>query len=128
MWIIDKMSVDEEVVFTKDSVFNPDNPPNLYNFAGKTLTVTGPQYIANYNIDYLDSCQIELDGKWTYGVKGENNYRTKRIFNRNYFQVVSYYKFIWTDFLKDPEKEEEVVFQRILLPIPEELSPNSIMP
>ena len=120
-WIMEKMTVDEEIVFEMDTIFNPENPPNIYTFSSKYLKVSGPQYSANYKIIYKDSSQVELDGKWTYGVEGENTYRTKRIYRIKYFQILSYYNFIWTDFLSDKEKEEEVLFRRLNLPANEEL-------
>ena len=112
-WIMGKMTVDEEIVFEMDTIFNPENLPNIYTFSRKYLKVSGPQYSANYKIVYKDSSQVELDGKWTYGVEGENTYRTKRIYRIKYFQILSYYNFIWTEFLSDTEKEEEVLFRRI---------------
>ena len=112
-WIMEKMTVDEEIVFEMDDIFNPKNPPNIYTFSSKYLKVSGPQYSANYKILYKDTSQVELDGKWTYGVEGENTYRTKRIYRIKYFQILSYYNFIWTDFLSDKEKEEEVLFRRV---------------
>ena len=120
-WIMEKMTVDEEIVFEMDTIFNPENPPNIYTFSSKYLKVSGPQYSANYKIVYKDDSQVELDGKWTYGVEGENTYRTKRIYKLKYFHILSYYNFIWTDFLSDKEKEEEVLFRRVTLPAPEEL-------
>ena len=120
-WIMEKMTVDEEIVFEMDTIFNPENPPNIYTFSRKYLKVSGPQYSANYKILYKDSSQVELDGKWTYGVEGENTYRTKRIYRIKYFKILSYYNFIWADFLSDKEKEEEVLFRRVTLPAPEEL-------
>ena len=119
-WIMEKMGVDEEIIFEMDTIYNPGNPPNIYTFSSKFLKVSGPQYFADYKIGYLDSNLVELDGKWTYGLEEEETYRTKRIYNINYFQVLSYYNFLWTDFLKDPEKEEEVLFRRIILPTQEE--------
>ena len=116
-WIIDKMTVDDEVMFEKDSVYNPDSPPNIYTFSNDKLLVSGPQYSADYKIGYLDSSQVELDGTWTYGVEGEKTYRTQRIFDIDYIQILSYYTFLWTDFLEDSEKEEEVLFRRIDIPI-----------
>ena len=112
-WIMEKMTVDEEIVFEMDTVFNPNNPPNIYTFSNKYLNVSGPQYLAEYKILYRDSSQVELDGKWTYGSEGDNTYRTKRIYKIKNFQILSYYNFIWTDFLSDKEKEEEVLFRRV---------------
>jgi len=66
----------------------------------------------------LDSSEVELNGKWTYGNEGENTYRSEQInYDVDYFQILSYYNFIWTNFLEDPEKEEEVLFRRIDIPI-----------
>ena len=122
-WIMDKMTVDDEVMFEKDSIFNPQKPPNVYSFSDDSLLVSGPQYFANYKIFYLDSSQVELNGKWTYGNEGENTYRSEQInYDVDYFQILSYYNFIWTNFLEDPEKEEEVLFRRIDLPIAIDLS------
>ena len=112
-WIMDKMMVDDEIMFEKDSIYNPQKPPNVYTFSGDSLLVSGPQYFANYKIEYLDSSQVVLDGIWTYGIEGENTYRTDRIYRIKYFHILSYYNFIWTDFLSDTEKEEEVIFRRI---------------
>ena len=120
-WIMEKMTVDEEIVFEMDTIFNPENPPNIYTFSSKYLKVSGPQYSANYKILYKDSSQVELDGKWTYGVEGENTYRTKRIYQIKDFHILSYYNFIWIDFLSDDEKEEEVLFRRVNFPTIEEL-------
>ena len=120
-WIMEKMTVDEEIVFEMDTIFNPENPPNIYTFSSKYLKVSGPQYSANYKIIYKDSSQVELDGKWTYGVEGENTYHTRRIYKIKYFHILSYYNFIWTDFLSDTEKEEEVLFRRVNFPTTEEL-------
>ena len=120
-WIMEKMTVDEEIVFEMDTIFNPKNSPNIYTFSSKYLNVLGPQYSANYKIAYKDSSQVELDGKWTYGVEGENTYRTKRIYKIKYFHISSYYNFIWADFLNDTEKEEEVLFRRVNLPATKEL-------
>ena len=116
-WIMDKMTVDDEVMFEKDSIFNPQKPPNVYSFSDDSLLVSGPQYFANYKIEYLDSSQVVLAGTWTYGIEGESTYRTQRIFDIDYIQILSYYTFLWTDFLEDSEKEEEVLFRRIDLPI-----------
>jgi len=117
-WILERMTVNDEIVFEKDSIYNPDNPPNIYTFSGKKLLVSGPQYSADYKIIYLDSSQVELNGKWTYGNEGENTYRSEQInYDVDYFQILSYYNFIWTSFLEDPEKEEEVLFRRIILPL-----------
>jgi hypothetical protein len=110
---MERMTVNDEVVFEKDSVHNQDNLPNIYTFSMDTLDVSGPQYKANYKIYYMDSSQVELDGIWTYGNKGEPSYRTQRIYDVDYFQILSYYTFIWTGFLEDSEKEEEVLFRRI---------------
>ena len=115
-WIIEKMTVNDEVVFEKDSIYNQDNSPNIYTFYEDTLIVKGPQYTADYKIEYIDSSQVELEGEWTYGIESETTYRTQRIYDVDYFQILSYYTFIWTDFLEDPEKEEEVLFRRITLP------------
>ena len=120
-WIMEKMTVDEEIVFEMDTIFNHENPPNIYTFSSKYLKVSGPQYSANYKIIYKDSSQVELDGKWTYGVEGENTYHTRRIYKIKYFHILSYYNFIWTDFLNDTEKEEEVLFRRVNFPTTEEL-------
>ena len=119
-WIMEKMSVDGEIVFKKDSIFNPDKPPNLYVFSSKRLIVSGPQYTANYKIDYLDSTQVELDGRWAYGIEGEDIYRTQRIYDIDYFQILSYYTFLWSGFFEDPEKEEEVIFRRVNFTVSEE--------
>ena len=118
--------VNDEVMFEKDSIFNPDDPPNIYTFSGKKLLVSGPQYSADYKIFYLDSSQVDLEGTWTYGTEGEETYRTQRIYDIDYFQVLSYYTFLWTDFLEDTEKEEEVLFRRIILPLIDE-SPNTTL-
>jgi hypothetical protein len=115
-WIMERMTVDDEILFEMETIFNPKNPPNIYTFSSKYLKVSGPQYSADYKIEYKDSNQVELDGKWTYGIEGEDTYRTKRIYNIKYFPVLSYYNFIWTDFLNDTEKEEEVLFRRVNLP------------
>ena len=116
-WIMDKMTVDDEVMFEKDSIFNPQKPPNVYSFSDDSLLVSGPQYFANYKIEYLDSSQVVLAGTWTYGIEGESTYRTQRIFDIDYIQILSYYTFLWIDFLEDSEKEEEVLFRRIDIPI-----------
>ena len=126
-WIMDKMTVDDEVMFEKDSIYNPQNPPNVYTFSGDSLLVSGPQYFANYKIEYLDSSQVVLDGIWTYGIEGENTYRTDRIYRIKYFHILSYYNFIWTDFLSDTEKEEKVMFSRIILPTASNLADTSIV-
>ena len=112
-WIMEKMTVNDELVFEKDSAYSQDNSPNIYTFSKDTLIVKGPQYRAIYNIDYIDSSQVELEGQWTYGYEGEVSYRTQRIYDIDHFQILSYYNFIWTDFLEDTEKEEEVIFRRI---------------
>jgi len=128
-WILERMTVNDEIVFEKDSIYNPDNPPNIYTFSGKKLLVSGPQYSADYKIFYLDSSQVELNGKWMYGNEGENTYRSEQInYDVDYFQILSYYNFIWTNFLEDPEKEEEVLFRRIDLPIAIDLSDTTQIP
>ncbi|MBC8256282.1 MAG: hypothetical protein H8E85_03145 [Candidatus Marinimicrobia bacterium] len=117
-WILEQMLVNDEIVFEKDSIYNPDNPPNIYTFSGKKLLVSGPEYSADYKIFYLDSSQVELNGKWTYGDEGEDTYRSEQVnYDVDYFQIISYYNFVWTNFLEDPEKEEEVLFRRINIPI-----------
>ena len=126
-WIMDKMTVDDEVMFEKDSIYNPQKPPNVYTFSGDSLLVSGPQYFANYKIEYLDSSQVVLAGTWTYGIEGENTYRTQRIYRIKYFHILSYYNFIWTDFLSDTEKEEEVIFRRIILSTASNLADTSIV-
>ncbi len=114
-WIIEKMTVNDEVVFEKDSTFTINNLPNIYTFSKETLSVKGPEYNALYDIVYIDSSQVELEGQWSYGSEGEKSYRSQRIYDIDHFQILSYYNFIWTDFLEDTEKEEEVVFRRINL-------------
>ena len=125
-WILESMMVNDEIVFEKDSIYNPDNPPNIYTFSGKKLLVSGPQYSADYKIIYLDSSQVELEGTWNYGGEGEETYRTKRIYDIDFFQILSYYTILWIDFLEDTEKEEEVLFRRIILPLIDE-SPNTTL-
>ncbi|MDP6569838.1 MAG: hypothetical protein QGF36_05650 [Candidatus Marinimicrobia bacterium] len=116
-WIMERMTVNDEIVFEKDSVYNPENPPNVYLFSRKKLLVSGPQYSADYSIQYLDSSQIEMEGRWSYGVEGDVNFRSQRVnFDIDYLQVLSYYSFQWTEFLEDPEKEEEVIFTRLIIP------------
>ena len=127
-WIMESMTVNDEIVFEKDSIYNPDNPPNIYTFSGKKLLVSGPQYSADYKIFYLDSSQVDLEGTWTYGTEGEETYRTQRIYDIDYFQVLSYYTFLWTDFLEDTEKEEEVLFRRIILPPIDESPDTTLVP
>ena len=127
-WIMEKMTVDEEIVFEMDTVYNSENPPNIYTFSSKFLKVSGPQYSADYKIGYIDSSQVSLDGKWIYGKEGEDTYRTKRIYKIKHFQVLSYYNFLWTDFLNDVEKEEEVLFRRIILPATEQLPDTTLAP
>ena len=128
-WILESMTVNDEIVFEKDSIYNPDNPPNIYTFSGKKLLVSGPQYSADYKIIYLDSSRVELNGKWTYGNEGENTYRSEQInYDVDYFQILSYYNFIWTNFLEDSEKEEEVLFRRIILPPIDELPVTTLVP
>ena len=127
-WIMEKMTVDDEIIFEMDTIFNPENPPNIYTFSSKYLKVSGPQYSADYKIEYKDSNQVELEGKWTYGVEGEDTYRTKRIYKFKYFQILSYYNFLWTDFLNDTEKEEEVLFRRIILPPIDDLRDTTLVP
>ena len=126
-WIMDKMTVDDEVMFEKDSIYNPQKPPNVYTFSGDSLLVSGPQYFANYKIEYLDTSQVVLAGTWTYGIEGESTYRTQRKYDIDHFQIISYYNFIWTDFLEDTEKEEEVIFRRIILPTASNLADTSIV-
>ena len=121
---MDKMTVDDEVMFEKDSVYNPDNLPNIYTFSSDKLLVSGPQYSADYKIGYLESSQVELDGTWTYGIEGEKNYHKQRVYDIDHFQILSYFTFLWTDFLEDTEKEEEVIFRRINIPKTED-PPNS---
>ena len=116
-WIMEKMTVDDEIMFEKDSIINLDSLPNVYTFSSKKLLVSGPQYSAEYNIMYLDSTGIELNGIWTYGTEGEDTYRTERIFDRDYFQIISYYSIVWSEFLEDTEKEEEVIFRRVEIPV-----------
>ena len=125
--IIDKMTVDDEVIFKKDSIFNPQKPPNIYSFSGDSLLVSGPQYFANYKIEYLDSSQVVLAGTWTYGIEGEDTYRTQRLYDIDHFQITSYFTFIWTDFLEDTEKEEEIIFRRIILSINSNPSDTSVV-
>ena len=127
-WILESMTVNDEVMFEKDSVYNPDNPPNIYTFSGNKLLVSGPQYFADYKIFYLDSSQVELEGTWNYGGEGEETYRTKRIYDIDFFQILSYYTILWTDFLEDTEKEEEVLFSRIILPPIDELPDTTLVP
>ena len=115
-WVMEKMTVDDEMIFEMDTIYNPKNPPNIYTFSSKYLKVFGPQYSADYKIAYKDSNQVELEGKWTYGVEGEDTYRTNRIYKIKYFEILSYYNFLWIDFLSDKEKEEEVLFRRVNLP------------
>jgi len=115
-WVIEKMVVDDEVMFEKDSILNLDSLPNVYEFTSSQLLVTGPQYKAEYNIQFLDSTGLELEGWWTYGSEGEDTYRTERIYDIDYFDILSYYSFIWSEFLEDEEKEEKVIFRRITVP------------
>lgn len=117
-WIMDNMSLDGEILFEQDSLINPDSPPNLYNFTSKNLIISGQQYVGDYKITYMDSTQVELDGKWEFGVEGDDTYRSQRVYDIDYFQVLSYNKFIWTGFLEDEEKEEEVIFRRHYPPEP----------
>ncbi len=126
-WIVDKMTVDDEVMFEKDSIYNPQKPPNVYIFSGDSLLVSGPQYFANYKIEYLDSTQVVRAGTWTYGIEGESTFRTQRVYDIDHFQITSYFTFIWTDFLEDTEKEEEVIFRRIILSTDSNLADTSIV-
>ena len=127
-WIMERMTVNDEIVFEKDSVYSPENPPNVYLFSGKKLLVSGPQYSADYSIQYLDSSQVELEGRWSYGVEGDVNYRSQRVnFDIDYFQVLSYYTFQWTEFFEDPEKEEEVIFTRLIVPPPVVEKPDTFI-
>ena len=116
-WIMEKMTVDGEIMFEKDSILNPDSLPNVYTFTSKKLLISGSQYSADYKIMYLDSTGIMLDGRWTYGTEGEDTYRTERIYDIDYFQILSYYTFLWSEFLEDIEKEEEVIFRRVDIPL-----------
>ena len=130
-WIIDKMTVDGEITFEKDSIIYKDNVPNIYTFTDKKLLISGPQYNADYDIQYLDSLGISFEGVWTYDEEGKDTYRTKRIYDIDYFNILSYYTFIWSEFLEDEEKEEEVIFRRINFPLiihePDSLSlPDSL--
>ena len=119
-WIMQQMTIEGNVVFEQDSLFNPENPPNLYQFSKNQLTVSGPQYSADYKIAYRDSSQIELNGEWTYGIEGEDTYRSLRVYDDiDFFQILSYNSFLWMGFIEDAEKEEEVLFRRIILPIAE---------
>ena len=120
-WIMEKMTVDDEIVFEKDSVMNTDSLPNIYTFTSKKLLISGPQYTADYKIQYLDSTSVVLDGRWMYGIEGEETYRTERVYDIDYFQILSYYTFLWSEFLEDTEKEEEVIFRRVDLPLIEAL-------
>ena len=115
-WVIDKMTVDGEIMFEKDSVMNPDSLPNIYSFTSKELLISGPQYKAEYKVQYLDSTGMELQGSWTYGNEGEETYRTGRKYQFDYFQILSYYTIIWSEFLRDTEKEEEVILRRVYFP------------
>ena len=117
-WIMDNMSLDGEILFEQDSLINPDSSPNLYNFTSTNLIISGQQYVGDYKITYMDSTQVELDGKWEFGVEGEDTYRSQRVYDIDYFQILSYNKFIWTGFLEDEEKEEEVIFRRYYSPEP----------
>ena len=126
-WIMEKMTVDDEIMFEKDSIINLDSLPNVYTFLSKKLLVSGPQYSAEYNIMYLDSTGIELNGIWTYGTEGEDTYRTERFYDIDYFQVLSYYSILWSEFLEDTEKEEEVIFRRVDLPVIE-AKPEQYLP
>ena len=119
-WIMQQMTIEGNVVFEQDSLFNPENPPNLYQFSKNQLTVSGPQYSADYKIAYRDSSQIELNGEWTYGIEGEDTYRSLRVYDDiDFFQILSYNSFLWMGFIEDAEKEEEVLFRRIILPMAE---------
>ena len=51
-WIIDKMTIDDEIMFQKDSSLNLDSLPNIYTFSPQKLLISGPQYIADYEIQY----------------------------------------------------------------------------
>ena len=115
-WIIDKMTVNDEIIFQKDSIINLDSLPNVYSFSSKNLTVIGPQYNADYKIQYLDSSTVAFEGSWIYGKEGEDTYRSERVYDVDYFQILSYYTIVWTEFLEDQEKEEEVIFRRVDLP------------
>ena len=118
-WIIDKMTVDEEIMFEKDTVINLDSLPNIYTFTNKKLLISGPDYSADYDIEYLDSDSIIFEGKWSYGIEGEDTYRSERVYDIDHFQILSYYTLIWSEFFEDSEKEEEVIFRRIELPVSE---------
>ena len=100
----------------KQSVLELEIPPNQYEFTNKQLIISGSQYTAEYFIAYLDSSQVEMQGQWIYGIEGDESYRTEGRYNIYYFQALSYNAFQWTDFLEDPEKEEEVIFHRVILP------------
>ena len=115
-WIVDKMTVDGEIMFEKDSVMNLDNLPNVYTFTGNKLLVSGPQFTADYKIEYKNTTKIQLEGRWTYGTEGEDTYRTERLYDVDFLQILSYYTFVWIDFLEDTEKEEEVIFRRVEIP------------
>ena len=111
-------NIPQEIFLQKYKKFALDLsiPPTLYEFSRKKLLIKGPQYNADYKITYLDSSQVEIQGRWVYGKEEEANYRTDRIFRKYNFQAISYNTFQWNGFLKDPEKEEVVLFRRILIP------------
>ena len=78
---------------------------------------TGSFPPGDYKIEYIDSSQVSLNGQWTYGIEGEDTYRTERIYDIDYFQILSYYSILWSEFLEDTEKEEEVIFRRVDIPL-----------
>ena len=60
-WIMEKMTVDDEIVFEMDTIFNPKNSPNIYTFSNKSLDISGPQYLAEYKIFiYLTSWLMDV--------------------------------------------------------------------
>ena len=115
-WVLEKITIDEEIMFEKDSVLNLDSLPNIYTFTNDRLIISGPNYFADYEIGYLDSAGIKLSGQWTYGAEGEETYRSERIYDIDYFDILSYYTLVWLDFFEDAEKEEEVVLRRVFIP------------
>ena len=66
-------------------------------------------------------------GTWTYGIEDESTFRTQRVYDIDHFQITSYFTFVWTDFLEDTEKEEEVIFRRIIFPTASNLADTSIV-
>ena len=121
----------------KQSLMEGNYPPSVFRFTKEEneragdgyLTVSGNQYNADYDVEFLDGGEcdkdnpeliygcIQLEGDWRYeeAQTDKNRRQDDKSFDIDIITPLDYHTFIWEGFYDDPIKTEQVVFRRIRL-------------